>query len=496
MNLLEKYHAAFIRYGKNEAFFDGEKRYSYKEFSDLVQNCRHLLESVPDFQPGCAVGIVHSEKAETYAAVFAVWFAGGYFVPLHPASPARFNSEIIQKNGIRVVFAAKGTENKSIDSDVTVLQLSAVPDSILMPVFPRSKSDFLYVLNTSGSTGTPKNVPINVRNLEAFVEGFLEIYPELSENDKFLQTYDITADAAFTGYLIPLLIGAAVYTVPAGQFKPFQVAKTLAENPVTWVQVTPSLLACLQPFFGSLWFNTVTHFHFGGEALPLSLVNEWRPHIPNAEISNVYGPTETTITATIYKCLPGETVQARNNIVSVGKPLKHVLLRISEAKLPEEKTGELLIGGEQVMEKYLFVEKQPFITIADHGTEQKYYPSGDWVETGDDGLMYYNARIDDQVKINGYRVDLNEVENHVSAATGGHHVVAVAVEVKTGLKQLVVFVEHFNGDTTKIMQLLKSDLPFYKIPEKIIGVEVFPLSNSGKTDRKALIQNYLQSIEE
>jgi acyl-CoA synthetase (AMP-forming)/AMP-acid ligase II len=100
------------------------------------------------------------------------------------------------------------------------------------------------------------------------------------------------------------------------------------------------------------------------------------------------------------------------------------------------------------------------------------------------------------VKINGYRVDLNEVENHVSAATGGHHVVAVAVEVKTGLKQLVVFVEHFNGDTTKIMQLLKSDLPFYKIPEKIIGVEVFPLSNSGKTDRKALIQNYLQSIEE
>lgn len=494
MNLIEKYHAAFILYGNNDAFFDGERRYSYNEFSTLVQHCRDLLESVAEFKPGCAVGIVNSEKAETYAAIFAVWFAGGYFVPLHPASPPQFNHEIIQKNRIRAVFAAKDAENICKATDVIVLKLSETPEIKLQPVFPRRNSDFMYVLNTSGSTGTPKNVPINSSNLEAFVDGFLEVYPELKENDKFLQTYDITADASFTGYLIPLLIGAAVYTVASGQFKPFQVAKTLAENPITWVQVTPSLLACLQPFFGSLWFVGVTHFHFGGEALPLSLVDEWRPHVPNAEISNVYGPTETTITATIYKCLPGDSVHARNNIVSVGKPLKHVLTMITDDRLNSEKRGELLIGGAQVMEKYLFTETQPFIYPGKEGEQQKFYPSGDWVETDHDGLIYFTARIDDQVKINGYRVDLTEIENHVSKATGGLHAAAVAVEVKTALKQLVVFVEHFKGDTTQMMQLLKKDLPFYKMPENIIGIETFPLTNSGKTDRKALIKSYLQSM--
>jgi acyl-CoA synthetase (AMP-forming)/AMP-acid ligase II len=347
-------------------------------------------------------------------------------------------------------------------------------------------------LNTSGSTGVPKNVPINLKNLEAFVDGFLDLYPELNSTEKFLQTYDLTADAAFTGYLIPLLIGGAVYTVPTGQFKPFQVVKILSVNPITWVQVTPSLLACLQPFFGSLWFNDIKHFHFGGEALPVQLTEEWRMHVPNAEISNVYGPTETTITATIYKCQPGESLKSRHQIVSIGKPLKKVVIKIAG----ENKSGELYIGGAQVMDNYLFTQNQPFEITRAKEISEKYYPSGDWVETDDDGFLYFVTRKDNQIKINGYRVDLTEIENLTREFTGGRNTAAAAIEVSPGLKKLIVFVENLEGKTTEIIKMLTKKLPFYKVPEEVVGTGNFPLSNSGKTDRKKLLANYIESIKD
>jgi len=495
MNLIEKFHNAFIRFSKNEAFFDGNKSYSYSEFSEMINGSRRLLEQQSGFSPQMPVGVLCNEKAETYAAVFAIWFAGGCFVPLHPASPIQFNTEIIQKHNIRFVFAPAGADVSMLGESVKILNNPGIKCIEYEQVYSWKEHEYLYVLNTSGSTGTPKNVPINLKNLTAFVEGFLELYPELNESDKFLQTYDLTADAAFTGYLIPWLIGAAVYTVPAGQFKPFSVAKMLKENPISWIQVTPSLLACLQPFFESLWFPKITHFHFGGEALPFTLVEEWRKHVPNAEISNVYGPTETTVTATIYKCLPNESLKSKNNVISIGKPLKKIITKINRNSLETETTGELLIGGEQVMEKYLFAEEQPFQFFEFEENQTKFYHSGDLVEMDEEGFLYYFGRRDDQVKINGYRVDLIEVENSVREQAEGKNVAVAAIEISPGLTQLIVFIENFTGDSSEILTRLSQKLPFYKIPEKIVGVPVFPLSNSGKTDRKKLVASYKQSIQ-
>jgi acyl-CoA synthetase (AMP-forming)/AMP-acid ligase II len=494
MNLIEKYHDAFIRFAQNEAFFNGNKRYSYSEFSEIINGSRNLLEQQPGFAPKMPVGVLCTENAETYAAIFAIWFAGGYFVPLHPASPNQFNAEIVQKNNIRFVFAPPETTITTLGENVKLLPDSGFKTAEFKPVYSREEDDYLYVLNTSGSTGTPKNVPISLKNITAFVEGFLDLYPELNETDKFLQTYDLTADAAFTGYLVPLLIGAAVYTLPAWQFKPFGVAKMLNENPVSWVQVTPSLLACLHPFFASLWFPKITHFHFGGEALPLTLAEEWRKHIPNAEISNVYGPTETTVTATIYKCLQNEQLKSKNNIISIGKPLINVIAKISKNSLETANTGELLIGGKQVMNQYLFTDNQPFEILEIEGIQTKFYPSGDLVEIDGEGFLYYHGRKDDQVKINGYRVDLIEVENSVRELIDGRNVAAAVIEISPGLHHLLVFIENYQGNAEEILRQLTEKLPYYKIPEKLIGVVAFPLSNSGKTDRKKLVANYQQSI--
>ncbi len=490
MNLIQRFYNNFKIYSRNTAFVSDDRNLTYDQFFSLINGSRMLLENQPEFAPQKAVGVLCNELAETYAAVFAIWFSGCVFIPLNPSLPPLANNELIRKHEIDFIFSS-GKLPAGLDLKSTkILYNNQLVSTSILSLYNLGLDQVLYVLNTSGSTGIPKNVPINLKNVTAFVEGFLNLYPELTDADNFLQTYELTADAAFTGYLIPFLIGATVYSVPGGTFKPFAVAKMMAEKPITWVQVTPSLLACLHPFFHSFNLTKIKHFHFGGEALPADMVEEWRRHIPNAEISNVYGPTETTITATIYKCRPGEAVKEKNNVVSIGKPLKNVVIYIQKDENSE--IGELLITGEHVMEKYLFIDDQPFKIIAP-GTDV-YYPTGDLVMKDEDGYLYFCGRFDEQVKISGYRVDLIEIENKIrSLLPKPVNVAAAAIEKSPGINQLVVFIENYSGSGKEIIEKLLPVFPTYKIPEKIVGVEHFPLSPSGKTDKKALVYNFKNS---
>jgi acyl-coenzyme A synthetase/AMP-(fatty) acid ligase len=388
MNLIQKFLKSFQEFSKNIAFHANHEELTYSQFLSQVNTNRILLENEAGFKPQHAVGVLCNEMPETYSAILAIWFSGGIFLPLNPKVPLAVNHEIIQKHNLKLVISPGELPAGWNLKGVKILQNVSVINGNLLPLFNWDPDDTMYILQTSGSTGTPKSVPIKLKNVEAFTEGFLELYPELSETDNFLQTYELTADASFTGYLIPLLLGATVFTVPGGGFKPFNVAKIIAEKPITWVQVTPSLLACLRPFFHSFNLENIKHFHFGGEALPAEMTEEWRKHVPNAEISNVYGPTETTITATIYKCTPGKILKSKNNVVSIGKPLKKVKTFIQ--KDMGSGSGELLIAGDQVMENYLFTPSQPFRKVP--GDENIYYPSGDYDETDEEGYLYYCGR--------------------------------------------------------------------------------------------------------
>lgn len=492
MNLIQKFYEGFRRYGGDIAFNYNGAGYDYNQFLDYINGSRILLEQCPDFTPRQPVGVLCGEQVYTYAAIFAVWFSGGTFVPINPSMPNAVNRELIKKLGIKIILSSGSHSDDPDLKGVTVLHNKEISCNKEYPVYEWKGNDRLYILTTSGSTGVPKTVPVNLKNVEAFVEGFLDVFPELNASDNFLQTYDLTADASFTGYLIPFLLGATVYSVPKGGFKPFEIAKVMAMQPITWVQVTPSLLACLRPFFHSLNLGHIKHFHFGGEALPADLAEEWRNHIPYAELSNVYGPTETTITATVYKCLPGEKIKSMNNVVSIGKGLKDVAVTLH--KEPGQQFDELYIGGKQVMEGYLFAEDQPFKYM--DKDLHRYYPTGDFAGVDEEGYLYYFGRKDEQVKVNGYRVDLIEVENSVrSVLPDKSRIAATVAEAASGMQQLVVFIENFEGRGEDILRKLYAEMPDYKVPGKIIGVDQFPMSTAGKTDKQALVKKYLGKKE-
>lgn len=492
MNLFERYFAVFQQHSSRTAFWIDGETYTYQAFLQLVSGSRAVLEAQAGFCPQEPVAVVCHNRIETYAAIFATWFSGSPFVPLHPGNPPEWNREVLRRTGAKIVFSSRGSSGDF--SPAIVIDNSGERSANCEVPTPCSSGGYVYILTTSGSTGQPKSVPVTLKNLTAFVEGFLHNYPELDAEDRFLQTYDLTADAAFTGYLIPLLLGAAVYTTPDHPFRYLAVAKVLAGHPVTWVQVTPSLLACLRPYFDTLRFPGIKHFHFGGESLPRSLAEAWRPSVPHAEISNVYGPTETTVTSLLGKFLPGEPLKSFNGSVSIGKPLPAVQALIvdeSGTVIGGPGEGELLLGGDQVMEGYFHeTPENTFVTVQ----QQQFYRTGDWVWRDAEGFYYFQERLNDQVKINGYRVDLVQVEQVVAALCKEEKAVAAAPEITPGLRKLWVFVEGFSGTATDVLKQIRENYPAFMVPDRIIGVEAFPLSLSGKTDKKKLISDYLNRL--
>jgi acyl-coenzyme A synthetase/AMP-(fatty) acid ligase len=346
-------------------------------------------------------------------------------------------------------------------------------------------------LFTSGSTGFPKGVPISVKNLNAFIEGFQDIYPDLTFEDRFLQTYELTSDAAFTGYLIPLLLGATVFTIPGTSIKYLAIVKILQEYQITWTQFTPSVLNYLRPYLKSLRFDHLKHSHFGGEALPFDLVNEWAQCVPNAEISNIYGPTETTITCTILRT-PADrlSLHVHNKQISIGKPIKDVKILIIDDHsqiLPDGEKGELCIGGPQVMESYLQPKgTDPFLVVGN----ERYYRSGDMVFVDKNGFLMFCGRKDDQMKINGYRIEPVEIELAISRAANGLKCRVFGFKKQSGMEAMVAFVEKYDGNPVELQEKLREFLAPAFIPEKIISIGQFPLNTNGKVDKLQLFHSY------
>lgn len=498
MNLWERYDAAFEHNALNKAFCIANQTYTYAEFREYIAANQQLIQKHCDQPAARPVGVLCHDSVETFAAIFATWFSGHHIVPLHPLHPAAINNEKIQQSGLQLILSSEES-----NASTELLAPCIVNKNLKsgQPYQVTDKPQRAYILFTSGSTGKPKGVPITEQNMSAYLDGFLSLYPELDSSDRFLQTYDLTSDAAFTGYLVPLMLGACVYTLASGGFKYLSIVKMLQQHQVTFTKFTPSVLNYLRPYFSSMRFDNLRHSHFGGEALPFELALEWAKCIPHAEISNGYGPTESTITCTIYKAPVQQLSQkVYNGIVCIGKPFKQVKTLIVDENnntVPMGEKGELCIGGSQVMEGYLndIANENKWLFLEDKsGQMDRYYRSGDLVVQDQEGYLFFCGRKDEQLKISGYRVEPAEIEMAVSQLTNGKKSKAYGFRNQSGTDSIVVFIEQDRQSTQLLKDQLRSLLPAPLIPEKIIFIPQFPINSSGKADKNALFENYASQI--
>jgi amino acid adenylation domain-containing protein len=436
---------------------------------------------------GDLVGISVPRRPEMVAAVLGVMRAGAAYVALDPKFPASRLRYMAEHSGIRDVLVWCESESPSglpLDCQPLVLEdvdLEGAPDIALPRV---GGNDLAYVLYTSGSTGQPKGVRILQRNLVNFLTS-MRREPGIAFDDVLCAVTTLSFDIAVLELYLPLMVGArVVIATEAEQADPAAFSHLLRKHAVTMMQTTPTRLRLL---LGSARVDEVRGMKLlvGGEAMPRDLAETILPAC--GELWNMYGPTETTVWSTI------QPVAHHSGPVPLGKPIADTTIRVlDDARQPlaDGAIGEIWIGGAGVADGYLHdpgKTAERFIADPFVADGSRMYRTGD-LGSLRDGVLHFHGRIDDQIKLNGFRIEPGDIEAAALAEAGVRQAVAVARDFGDNDKRLVLYVvaESDPGFTARLRTSLRERLPEYMRPRLIEVLDALPRTPNGKIDRKAL----------
>lgn len=464
------------------AIYDDKFTFTYRQV-DVISNAianqlsKHVQEN----------SVVSLDLKHTYIIILAILGtlkAGCTYVPLGKNNSDDRNKYIQEVTNSTFTITDNqvysGTGETLVISDILIGMMASRNEELEQirnfPLYP-------YILFTSGSTGEPKGVRVSKDNLNYILNNMQLLCPS-SENSVFCLTTPYTFDVSATEIFGWILDNSAVFTFDLNDFKEYKtLLKKIGQLHISHFGASPSLLSMLLDIGDETDIlnisNNIKYLIIAGEEMPVRLVERWQQYNIKSKLYNFYGPTETTIYATYYEVpryFDGESVP-------IGKPLSGVSVRIENAD--ETGKGELMVIGEGVTAGYLNnddLTHEKFGKLSDGGS---YYRTGDVVSMGDDGNLIFHGRRDDQVELNGIRVELGEIDyliqrhsNVRESKTLQHHGVLVTFFVN---ETEIVDVNH-------LINKLKKCIPPYMVPNVFRQVKQFPLNSSNKIDKKALIQ--------
>ena len=488
VNILKPVIDNIEKYSDRNAFCIDGVFFKYADFGKTISKIRQEVKKIG--KDVTRIGVVGNDDLETYASFFALWLENKYYVPLSPMEPIDRCLQMINQFSVTII----------LDSS----HLSVYPENLIVPtnqlVFSKidlafenkgSEDELVYILLTSGSTGIPKAVPTSRKNLLIFIESMVNEAYELTFEDKCLQCNNLNFDGSVLSYLYPLLFGASIYTVPHDQIVYSYIYGLLENHQLTTAFIAPSTIRYLRPYFNEIYLPALNYCALGGEGLSLDLLNEWAKCIPNAIIDNIYGPTEFTIYCIFarYNRSDISVNKAYNGIFHIGKPFIQTKILIADSEnneVPLGVHGELCLSGGQLTQGYLNDdEKNATSFFSKKGI--RYYKTGDICFVDEEGDIMFVGRIDSQVQIYGYRVELGEIEYYARKLLNGLNVYVTAIENCIGNMEIVLFIESGPIDTNSLDTKLRQLLQGYMVPRQICFVSQFPLNNNGKIDKKKLI---------
>lgn len=480
---------------ENVAFCIAGKEYSYKQLWDAVESQIALIEKMDDE----IVGIYATDDLHTYASIIALWCRGKAYVPLNPNQPKERHNESLISAGTHNVLSSDGKYQSGVEGirvvDTSVLDTASCDKIVDLGCSDVADGKLAYILFTSGSTGKPKGVPITRGDLAAFIDSMDHIGLDITSNDRCLQPFDLTFDFSVSSYVIPLVKGASIYTIPNKATKFTYIAELLEEYHLTVLQMVPSMIRNLLPYLDEVDLTSVRYNILCGEVLTGKFIIPW--HQANQEMVsyNMYGPTEDTVFCTYYLINKGNinNLLSANDIVSIGTTFKNsgiLLLDDNNNEITDaNKEGELCLCGEQLTPGYWKNDKEnaeKFFVM--NGV--RYYRTGDMCYFAQDGNLMYVSRKDFQVKINGFRVELGEIENRYTAISGGKYAIVLPFVNEQGNTKLAIVIEGPEYDYSAHKTELANVLPAYELPEKWLFVRNMPLNPNGKVDRKAIREKF------
>jgi non-ribosomal peptide synthetase-like protein len=476
--------------------FEG-KSLSYHYLNVKSNRLAHTLIKM-GVAPGDFVGILLDRSPEAYIAIIGVLKAGAAYVPMDPDHPTDRIQFILNDSGAKILISSGHHKEKystfaghvvivsgGLNNYATLVQLHSRQDENPdLVVNPRSPA---YMIYTSGTTGIPKGVVIPHAAVANLVMAEREIF-NLSSGDKVLQGFSLAFDASIEEIWLALLRGATL--VPASKAlmcSGEDLSNFIDKEEITVLSTVPTLLSTMRLNLSSLRILIL-----GGEAAPQQLLQRW--HRKGLRIVNTYGPTEATVIATYADFQPGEKI-------TIGKPIQNYAAFITNESmelLPKGVPGELCLAGNGLATGYLnraeltakkFIS--PAFGLSDHfNHNHRVYRTGDLAMYNAKGQIEFLGRIDSQVKLRGYRIELSEIESRLLQYDNIQNAAVAVKSDEHSVERLVAYIilkdNSLFFDEGNCKKFLSASLAPYMIPALFMELPEFPVLASGKVDRKKL----------
>ncbi|MFD9323673.1 amino acid adenylation domain-containing protein [Streptomyces sp. NPDC060053] len=460
----------------------GATSLTYAELDSRANRLAHHLQGL-GAGPGATVAVSVPRSTELIVSLLAVLKAGAAYLPLDPDYPAPRLAYML--DDASPVCAVADRADRLPDGRTPVVSLDGLdlsdrpavtPARALTPAHPA------YVIYTSGSTGRPKGVVVSHRAIDNRLRWMQHEYA-LDAGDRVLQKTPSSFDVSVWEFFWPLRTGATlVVAEPGGHKDPAYLARLIREQAVTTCHFVPSMLQVFLAEPGAADCRAALRRVFAsGEALPRETANAFGRALPGVGLHNLYGPTEAAVDVSFHACAPHGA-----GPVPIGRPVWNTRLYVldpARQPCPPGVTGELFLAGRQLADGYL---GRPELTASRFVDDPFGPPGGRMYRTGDlarwsaDGEVEYLGRTDHQVKLRGQRIELGEIEAALAALAGVDGSCAVVVE-----DRLVGYVTG-DADAVAVRAALARELPEHMVPAAVVVLESFPLSPSGKLDRREL----------
>jgi amino acid adenylation domain-containing protein len=511
--IVSLFEAQVARTPANTAVVFEDQSLTYAALNARANQLAHVL-----IQHGVVadtlVGICVERSLEMIIGLLAILKAGGAYVPLDPSYPAERLAFMVQDSQVALLLTQSHLQGSLPITDLSPPPfLLCVDDPHLAAGQPEDNppprsqpQDLAYVIYTSGSTGKPKGV-LTAQHAIANHCLTMQVHYQITFTDRVLQFASFNFDASVEQLFSTWFSGATLLLLADNRLTPAQLVQYLDTMQVTVADLPPAYWQQVCQFTDTIhtqWQQTLRLLIVGGEALPLALAQDTRRYFPSLTCMNAYGPTEASVTSTVYT-LPEQPDIDTLQTVPIGQPLAGKTIHILDAHLqpqPPGIPGELCIVGAGLARGYLnrpALTAEKFVEVELFGQVERIYRTGDLARWLPDGNLEYLGRIDHQVKLRGFRIELGEIEA-VLAQHSNVAAAAVVLHEREGNPSLAAYVVAAGADsgtvaaggvttgldTAVLRTWLAGQLPDYMVPATFTVLAQLPLTPNGKVDRKAL----------
>jgi len=473
------------------ALVHGQQRLSFAELEARANRLAHQLIA-RGVGAEVRVGVALERGIELFVALLAVLKAGGAYVPLDPDYPGERLRYMLEDAGVKLLLSHQAALPRLPEvAGIEVLDLDHLPLNDQPEQAPEVNihpEQLAYLIYTSGSTGKPKGVAVAHGAIALHCQAIGERY-ELTEGDRELHFLSVSFDGAHERWLTPLSHGARVVIRDQQLWSVQQTYDCLIEEGISVVALPPSYLRQLAEWAEQCGQSPgVKTYCFAGEAFSRELLQQVIRSLQPTWIINGYGPTETVVTPTLWR-VPAATADFTTAYAPIGDRVgarQGYVLDADLNLLPVGVAGELYLGG-LLARGYL---DRPGATAErfvpnPYRAGERLYRTGDRVRMGVDGQLEYLGRLDQQIKLRGFRIEIGEVEAALKACAGVGEALVVVKDSAAG-KRLVGYVSGQGLSESDLKAQLKQRLPAHMVPSHILALDRLPLLPNGKLDRQSL----------